>query len=143
MDTAYISTLSALAGTVIGGLSTFATSWMTQTFQARNARLSAERTRRDGLYSRFLEEFAKAYGHAVSEDVVDFNKLGALYALRGRILLQSSAAVAAAADKAITMLQTAYMSPNREAAEVFQQFQENDPMKPFADCCRAELAALR
>ena len=35
------------------------------------------------------------------------------------------------------------MAPNGTAAEVFKRFEENDPMKPLADCCRAELAALR
>ena len=143
MDAAYISTVSALAGTVIGGLSTFATSWMTQTFQARNARLSAERMRRDELYSKFLEELARVYAHAVSDEDVDFSQLIAVYSLRGRILLQSSEAVARVADAALDHVQEVYMAPNGTAAEVFRRFQENDPMKPFADACRAELAALR
>ena len=143
MDAAYISTLSALAGTVVGGLSTFATSWMTQTFQARNARLSAERMRRDELYSKFLEELARVYAHAVSDDAVDFTQLTAVYALRGRILLQSSEAVANLADAALENVQQVYMAPNATPDEVFRRFQENDPMKPFAAACRAELSALR
>src|SRR3954452_18805463 len=39
MEAAYISTFAALAGTAIGGLTSFATSWMTQHAQARAQRL--------------------------------------------------------------------------------------------------------
>lgn len=143
MDAAYISTLSALAGTVIGAISTFATSWVTTRAQERAARLATERTRRDELYSKFLEEFARVYSHAVTEDKVDFSKLVDVYALRGRILLQSSAEVAASADAAITSVMDVYMAPNRSDSEVLSHFSENDPMQAFAKACRAELAALR
>ena len=37
METAYISALAALAGSAIGGLTSFATSWTTQQAQARSA----------------------------------------------------------------------------------------------------------
>ena len=43
MDAAYISAFAALAGTAIGGLTSFVTSWMTQHSQARALRLASER----------------------------------------------------------------------------------------------------
>jgi hypothetical protein len=58
MDTAYISALAALAGTAIGGLTSFATSWTTQQAQARAQRLAAEREARAQLFGRFLDEAA-------------------------------------------------------------------------------------
>ncbi len=143
MDTAYISTLSALAGTVIGALSTFATSWMTQTTQAKVARLNAERDRRSELYGRFMEETARLYSHAVSEETVDFSQLVNIYALKGRILLQSSDEVAQRADAVITLLVEIYLAPNRNAADVFHDSRQRDPMRPFAEACRAELRSLR
>jgi hypothetical protein len=45
MDQGYISAIAALAGTVIGGLTSFATTWLTQNVQARNARMAADRTK--------------------------------------------------------------------------------------------------
>ena len=143
MDAAYISTLSALAGTVIGGLSTFATSWMTTTTQARVARMNAERTRRDELYSKFLEELSRLYSHAVTEEKIDYSQLVAIYALRGRILLQSSPQVAARADEAIDAVLQVYLSPNRSDQEVFDEHHRTDPMKPFAAACREELSGMR
>lgn len=47
MEAAYISAFAALAGTAIGGLTSFATSWMTQ--QARAQRLASERDRCEAL----------------------------------------------------------------------------------------------
>ena len=43
MNLAYLSTVSALAGTIIGGVTTFATSWLTHSAQVKSARLAAER----------------------------------------------------------------------------------------------------
>ena len=143
MDAAYISTLSALAGTVIGAVSTFTTSWMTTRAQERAARLATERTRRDELYSRFLEELSRLYSHAVTEEKVDYTKVVSIYALRGRILLQSSKRVVDSADEAIQRVMDIYLAPNRTDAEVLAHSRQDDPMKPFADACREELAAFR
>ena len=64
MEAAYISALAALAGTAIGGLTSFATSWTTQQAQARAQRLAAEREARAALFGRFLDEAAKLYSDA-------------------------------------------------------------------------------
>lgn len=143
MDAAYISTLSALAGTVIGAVSTFATSWMTTRAQERTARLATERTRRDELYSKFLEELSRLYSHAVSEEKIDFTQVVSIYALRGRILLQSSGNVVEQADEAIKRVMDIYLAPNSSDADVLKRSREDDPMKGFANACRDELAAFR
>ena len=59
MEAAYISALAALAGTAIGGLTSFATSWTTQQAQVRAQQLANERDKREALFGRFLEEAAK------------------------------------------------------------------------------------
>jgi hypothetical protein len=105
MDSAYISTLSALAGTAIGSISSFASTWLTQHTQSRLARLTAERARRDELYSRFLDETARLYSHAVTEEKINFSTMVDIYAIRGRILLQSTAAVVESADAVIKALE--------------------------------------
>jgi hypothetical protein len=59
MEAADISALAALAGTAIGGLTSFATSWTTQQAQAGAQRLSNERDKREVLLGKLLEEAAK------------------------------------------------------------------------------------
>ncbi|HZC96130.1 MAG TPA: hypothetical protein VE267_08415 [Bradyrhizobium sp.] len=145
MDSAYISTLSALAGTAIGGVTSFATSWITQHTQSRLARLTAERARRDELYSKFLEEVARLYSHAATEEKIDHSNLVGIYALRGRILLQSSSEVAESADAVIKVLIDLYIAPNRSDEEWRKALDDkaHDPMIAFSEACRRELRELR
>ena len=87
MDTAYISALAALAGTAIGGLTSFATSWTTQQAQARAQRLTAEKEARAALFGRFLDEAAKLYSDALQNRRDDITALIGIYALINRIRL--------------------------------------------------------
>lgn len=107
------------------------------------ARLTAERTRRDELYSKFLQELARLYSHAVKEEKIDFSQLVDVYALRGRILLQSTDKVSQCADAAITYVLEIYLAPNKSDEEILYHTDQQDPMKPFAAACREELAGLR
>ena len=144
MDPAYLSALSALAGTMIGGVTTFLTSWTTQMAQARSARLSEERARRDQLYSKFLDETARLYSYAMSEDKINHENLVNIFALRGRILLQSSPSIVEAADAIIKRLVSVYMTPNRSDDDLLQDIENSsdDLMVAFAKVCRAELRLL-
>jgi hypothetical protein len=144
MDSAYLSALSALAGTMIGGVTTFLTSWTTQMAQARSARLSEERARRDQLYSKFLDETARLYSYAMSEDKINHKNLVNIFALRGRILLQSSSSIVEAADAIIKRLVSLYMTPNRSDDDLLRDIENSsdDLMVAFAKVCRAELRLL-
>ena len=144
MDSAYLSAFSALAGTMIGGVTTFLTTWTTQTTQARSVRLAEERKRRDELYSKFLDETARLYSHAMSEDKVNHENLVGIFALRGRILLQSSSATIEATDAVIKRLVSIYMTPNRTDEDLMRDLENSsgDLMAEFARVCRAELRLL-
>jgi hypothetical protein len=98
MDTAYISALAALAGTAIGGLTSFATSWMTQQAQSRTQRMAAEKDKREALFGRFLEEAAKLYTDALQNKREDAASLMVIYGLANRIRLTSSTRVVECAD---------------------------------------------
>ncbi len=81
MDAAYISAFAALAGTAIGGLPSFATSWTTQQAQARGQPFAAERETRATLFGRFLDEAAKLYSDALQNKWDDITGLIGIYAL--------------------------------------------------------------
>ena len=134
----------ALARAVIGGVTTFLTSWTTQMAQARSSRLSEERARRDQLYSKFLDETARLYSYAMSEDKINHENLVNIFALRGRILLQSSSSIVEAADAIIKRLVSLYMTPNRSDDDLLRDIENSsdDLMVAFAKVCRAELKLL-
>ncbi len=50
MNAGYVSAFAALAGSLIGGLTTFAAAWVTQRQQANVQWLLQEKTRRQELY---------------------------------------------------------------------------------------------
>jgi hypothetical protein len=58
MDVAYISALSALAGSVIGGLTSGITTWLNQCSLGRAGQLAHELSRRQELYKNLFHEAA-------------------------------------------------------------------------------------
>jgi hypothetical protein len=144
MDQGYISAIAALAGTVIGGLTSFATTWLTQNVQARNARMAADRTKREELYGSFMDELALLYSHALRGDAVDYTKLVNAFALKGRIRLLATPPVTDSADRAVKFLVDLYMGPTRTAEEMraMMDAQSQDAIGDFAKVCRDELKEL-
>jgi hypothetical protein len=63
MDVAYISTPSALAGSVIGAATSTGMTWLTQRAQARSGQLAHEFTRREetlsGLHRRGIQDIRR------------------------------------------------------------------------------------
>lgn len=141
MDAAYISAFAALAGTAIGGLTSFATSWATQQAQARAQRLAAERETRAALYGRFLDEAAKLYSDALQNKRDDTAALMVIYALVNRIRLTSSPQVAEAADTLARIIVDSYLAPNITMEEMRANWIDRhvDPLRDFSDAAREEL----
>jgi hypothetical protein len=141
MDTAYISAFAALAGTAIGGLASFATSWATQQAQARAQRLAAERDARAALFGRFLDEAAKLYSDALQNRRDDITALISIYALINRIRLTSSPQVVEAADTVARIIVDAYLAPNITIEEMRANWIDRhiDPLRDFSEACRREL----
>jgi hypothetical protein len=61
MDVAYITALSALAGSIVGGLTSGFTSWLGQRSQTRAEKLTRDRARRQELYKDFIVVASKVY----------------------------------------------------------------------------------
>ena len=100
MNPAYISALAALAGAIIGGLTSFATSWLTQRTQLRHAHREAERAELKTLYDDFIAEASRLFIEALTnktDDMDDITGLVRLYAMVGRMRLVSDQTVIAAA----------------------------------------------
>ena len=141
MESAYISAIAALAGTAIGGLASFATSWVTQQAQTRAQRIAAERDSRAALFGRFLDEAAKLYSDALQNRRDDINGLIGIYALTSRIRLISSPHVVEAADTVVRIIVDAYLAPNITMKEMRENWIERhvDPLRDFSEACRKEL----
>jgi len=141
MDPAYFSAFAALAGSAIGGLTSIATSWLTQRVQ-----FSAEQRKRDldtrhELYRHFIEEASKWYADAYEHDNAKVSNLVDLYSLVSRMRILSSPKVVEAADKVVRMIIETYRGPNKTIAEV-EELLDNAALNPlfdFSRACREEL----
>jgi hypothetical protein len=144
MDAAYITAFAALAGTAIGGLASFATSWVTQQAATRAQRIAAERDARAALFGRFLDEAAKLYSDALQNRRDDVTALMAIYGLTNRIRLISSPPVVEAADTVVRIIVDAYLAPNMTMAQMRENWIDRhvDPLRDFAEACRKELQAF-
>jgi hypothetical protein len=81
----YLTALSALAGSVFGGLTTGITTWLSLRSQARVGHRSGQLVRRQDLFNEFIGGASKAYGEALfSTDpkIQDLNRsIRSLYTL--------------------------------------------------------------
>src|ERR1700752_2442432 len=68
MNAGYISAFAALAGSLIGRLTTFAAAWVTQRQQANVQWLLQEKTKRQELYQQLIEGASKLYVDALFPD---------------------------------------------------------------------------
>src|SRR5262252_3031425 len=104
MNAAYFSAFAALAGSVIGGLTTFAAAWVTQRQQANVQWLLQEKTRRQELYQQFIEEASKLYLDALMHDQPAIPPLVNLYALLNKMRVVSTPRLAERADGLVRMV---------------------------------------
>ena len=141
MDTAYVSAFAALAGSIVGGLMSLATSWVTQHAQFRTQQLAREITGREELYRSFIEEASKLYTDAYEHDQAEISKLVNLYALISRMRVVSSPKIIEIADQVARVIIKTYLAPNRTFRDV-TEILDNDEMNPlrdFSNACREEL----
>lgn len=141
MDTAYLSALAALAGSVTGGLTSLVASWLTQHEQFRAQQLVHEIAKREDLYKDFIQEASKLYTDAYGHDKAEVSTFVNLYALISRMRVLSSPGVVEHADRVARVIIETYLAPNKTFRDV-REILDNDAMNPlreFSNACREEL----
>ena len=142
MDIAYVSALSALAGSVVGGLTTGITNWMSLRSQARAGLLSTDLLRRQDLFRDFILAASKAYGEALVSSEPQIHELIALYAMVSRMRILCSPGTIASADHVMRITVDTYFDPNktmRELRDLIKSGAAIDPLQEFSEAAREEL----
>ena len=146
MHTASLTALSALAGSVIGGLTTGITTWLSLRSQARVGHRSGQLVRRQDLFSEFITAASKAYAEALFSTEPKIQDLIALYALVSQMRVLCSAEIVACAQRIIVATIDTYYTPNRTVREVNDMTKTGtliDPLREFSESARGELRAFR
>jgi hypothetical protein len=143
LNPAYISALAALLGAAIGGLTSFATSWLTQRTQLRHAHREAERLELKALYSDFITEASRLFADAVTHQTDEIAGLVGLYAMVGRMRLISDEAVIVAATRVEDNIIETYLGANRTLQELKDYAHQGglNVLDEFSAACRKDLAA--
>jgi hypothetical protein len=140
MDNAYMSAVAALAGSAIGALASFATTWLTQHAQERAQRFAQAMARREHLYGEFIEKASKLFTDALTHELEDPSKFVRLYALVGKLRLFASANVISKAEEVMRRIVETYNLPNRDFRNPEdRQEHDVDVLRALSEACREDL----
>jgi hypothetical protein len=141
MNPAYISLIAALSGSVIGGMTSLAASWLSGNVQTRLQQRVADKTRRQELYKCFIEEASRLYGDALVTDRAEVANLVQLYAMTSRMRVLSTTVVVQSAEAVVQLILDTYFEPNKSLGEIRSSAvdQRVEPLRHFSEACRDEL----
>ncbi len=144
MNSAWISAFSAVVGSLVGGFTSFVTTYANQRNQYRVDFLSKQFAKRETLYSDFINEAARLTIESLDRQMEKASALVTIYALHNRIRLNASEEVIQAAQHTIENIIQSYKRPNMTAEEIRQgaYLHIEDPLKEFGEACRNELNKL-
>jgi hypothetical protein len=145
MDSAIVSAMAGVLGSLVGGSATVATTWVTQRTRGRRELIRSEMSKRETLYGEFISECSKrvidSFGRTLDKPEI----LLSMYKLLNRIRLCASDAVLQEGQRALVAITEQYFASNlslEEMRELVRKGHNVDPLRPFAEACRSELKAM-
>jgi hypothetical protein len=143
-ESAAITALAAVAGSIVGGLASFLTTYFTQRHQAHRDLMLREAAHREELYSQFIKEAANVYVDSLDKTLQSPASLLGVYSLVGRIRLVSNDTVLAAAEKVVDVIIDSYNLRPTTFDDIYKSGHKSqfDPLKEFTEACREERKAM-
>jgi hypothetical protein len=116
MNPTYLPALAALSGSAVGGLMSFLSSWLGlgQCAQLRAQVFLNDKSRRQELCRKFVDEAWKGYIDSITTNTPDLTRLVALYALISRMRSLSSPKIIEEAEKVAQLIVRSYPEPNHQ-----------------------------
>jgi len=146
MDVAYITALSALAGSVVGGLTAGLTTWLSHRAQVRASHRGHQVARRQDLFSNFIASAAKTFGSALVTNELQIVELVELHGRVSQMRVLCSPKIVACADALVHTIGKTYARPAFAARELLELAEsrrsEMDVLRQFSEMARDELEEL-
>ena len=145
MDSAIVSTMAGVLGSLVGASAAVGTAWVTQRTVSQRELIQEEMRKRETLYGEFIAECAKLLVDAFTHTLDKPDTLLPLYALINRIRLSASQPVLVEAERLLRRITEQYFSRNLTLEEMRELTLSEgaDPLKSFGEACRLELKSLR
>jgi hypothetical protein len=140
IQTGLVTAVAAVAGSAVGGLASFATTFFAQRHQSHRDLLSKDLSSREELYSQFIKEATTLYVDSLDKTLDNPVSLIGMYSLVGRMRLIAGGEVLSAAEKIANNIVDAYNQPPTTFVDVYKLAREGrvDPVKEFTAACREE-----
>lgn len=145
MDANILSGMAGVFGSIVGGSATVAMAWITQRTLNRRELLATETSKRESLYGEFINECSARALDSFENTLDKSARLLSIYALLNRIRICASNAVLQEAEQALASIAEQYFSPNlslEQMRALVRDGAKTDPLRGFAEACRAELRSL-
>jgi hypothetical protein len=145
VDAAYLSAVSALAGSIVGGLISGVTTWLSERTRTRAGKLAHDLARREDLFKDFIIAASKAYGEALMRNEPQIQELIALYAMISGMRVGCLPRTIECAEEVMQATMDAYVAPNKTFPQLHEMLKTGrgiDPLKDFAEAARDELSSL-
>src|SRR5438093_5476962 len=120
MDPAVITALAAVMSSIMGGLTSFATTFFTQRNQAHRDFLSRDVAHREELYAQFIKEATNLYADSLDKPLTNPTTLIGMYSLIGRIRLTAGDKVLLAAETVMETIVDSYNRPPIKFEDVYK-----------------------
>lgn len=145
MDTALLSSASAVLGSLAGASATITTAWLTQRTRSKRDAARIELRKRETLYGEFISECSKLAIDALAHGLDDPQTVWTTYGLLNRIRLSASQPVLTEAERVLRQITEQYFSPNVSLAEfrAIALSLESDPLRALGEACRIELKSIQ
>jgi hypothetical protein len=145
VDASIISALAALTGAAVGGLTSGIANWLNHRSEVRAQWILHEKTRRQILYSDFIDEAAKCYMDALQHGEADIAGLVGLYAKLSRMRALSSRPVVHCAEDVARKILDTYLEPDKSFVELREMAIDGalDLLRGFSDACHHEFEEMR
>lgn len=140
MDATIVTALAALGGSLVGGLTSFVTSLMSQRLSARRDREIAELDRREALYAEFARSASELMLDSIGSETTDVRRMVSLMTTVGHIRVISTEPVLIAAQAVVGSVMASYQAAPADLHQSLISRAEDliSPMTAFSDACRDE-----
>ena len=146
MDNTIVTAMAGVLGSLVGGSATAATAWVTARTHGRRQLIAAEMKKREAIYGEFIKECCERAMDSFKRSLDKPEILLRTYELLNRIRLCASDTVLQEAERAMAEIMNQYSASNLSLDEMRAMMRKGanaDPLRPFAEACRAELKAMR
>jgi len=144
--------VAAILGALVGGLSSLASTWVSERTRQRRELIQREITKRETTYSDFIDHASKLYvtsaTHNLADDDASFESelegAVSLYGIASRIRLFASDRVIKEAEAVLDLILMQFGAENISVDQLREKkLNERDPLKAFSISCRRELKDIQ